>query len=1144
MAILKCKMCGGDLNVAEGQTVCECDYCGSKQTVPTLDNEKKLTLFTRANRLRSMCEFDKAYNVYESIVSEFPEEAEAYWGLVLCKYGIEYVDDPASGKKIPTCHRSSFDPVLEDSNYEMVMEYADSLARSVYRAEAKEIERLRSGILEVSAKEQPYDIFICYKETDENGSRTIDSVIAQDVYTALTEKGYRVFFSRITLEDKLGQEYEPYIFAALHSAKIMLVFGTDYDYFNAVWVKNEWSRYLALIAKGEKKTLIPCYKDVDAYDMPQEFKRLQAQDMGKVGAIQDLLRGIEKILPRQKPEQVKEIVRETVVVQQVPTAQGSTVASLLKRAFMMLEESNWAKADELLEQVLNIDPECGEAYLGKLLAEKKIKNREKLKDIGISANILKLQKNYKKAFEYGDEKLKAELSDICNSVEARRIENEYQAACKKAEEGTLLSLREAETLFERLRTYKDSEQRAIDCKSSIVKLSSSKRSFFQRANLLVRNRIAAHDWCTYGVKADGTVAAEGKNKDDRCNVSNWTEIVAISAGLYHSVGLKSDGTVVTAGSGMSGMSNVKGWNDIVCVSAGCFHTAGLRKDGTVVAVGDNKYGQCNTSEWKDIIQVVTGGSHHTVGLKTDGTVVAVGDNTHGQCNVSEWKDITAVAANAFYTIGLKKDGTVVRTAGSFNKTTNAEIQVPQLKDIIAIALTLSSSSYAVGLCADGTVVKIELGYSGKCQEMVGWRDIVAIAAGEGHIVGVKADGTVITDGKVYEPGCKVTDWKLFDSIDALEEQRKLAEQKAEEAKKKVSAVTHALKNSETKAGPTLKERLAAANAKTEHLEQILSVFNATQAQIRSLQSELTETVSQEKQLTEQRSRLGVFAGKEKKRIDVELSILSAKKINLPARIDQKQNAIDHYAALADVERDLCEAKRNAADLETQIANADIEYSFEEALRIYLSEANITRAVNASLYPLMQPDSIAFGRYIQKENGRPEPIEWQVLARENGRVLIISKYALDCVPYNTLYKNVTWETCSLRKWLNETFLNAAFSSVEQNSILSTKVTPDKNPPYSVSPGNYTTDKVFLLSNKEVKKYFFIDIYRKCQGTPHCYAKGAFKHLNACWWWLRSPGTSSARAADVGCEGTVVEGGDDVNRQIAVRPAMWINLGTEN
>ena len=74
----------------------------------------------------------------------------------------------------------------------------------------------------------------------------------------------------------------------------MLAVGTDYEYYNAVWVKNEWSRYLALIAAGQKKALIPCYKNIDAYDMPKEFARLQAQDMGKVGAMQDLLRGIER----------------------------------------------------------------------------------------------------------------------------------------------------------------------------------------------------------------------------------------------------------------------------------------------------------------------------------------------------------------------------------------------------------------------------------------------------------------------------------------------------------------------------------------------------------------------------------------------------------------------------------------------------------------------------------------------------------------------------------------------------------------------------------------------------------------------------------------------------------------------------------
>lgn len=337
MAVIKCKMCGGDLVLVEGQSVAECEYCGSRQTVPAADNEKKLTLFARANRLRAGCEFDKAAGVYESIVADFTDESEAYWGLVLCKYGIEYVDDPATGKKIPTCHRSSFDSILEDSDFEQALENADTVARKVYREEAKQIEEIRKGIIEVSGKEEPYDIFICYKETDENGERTLDSVLAQDVYDALTDKGYRVFFSRITLEDKLGQEYEPYIFAALNSAKIMLAFGTDYEYFNAVWVKNEWSRFLKLMEKDKTKHLLPCYKGIDAYDMPREFAKLQAQDMGKVGAMQDLLRGIEKLLSTGR----KEEIREKAAIAQ--STYGPTVESLLTRGQMFLEDKKQSK---------------------------------------------------------------------------------------------------------------------------------------------------------------------------------------------------------------------------------------------------------------------------------------------------------------------------------------------------------------------------------------------------------------------------------------------------------------------------------------------------------------------------------------------------------------------------------------------------------------------------------------------------------------------------------------------------------------------------------------------------------------------------------------------------------------------------------
>lgn len=444
-------MCGGDLEITEGMTVCECEYCGSRQTVPSVDNEKKVNLFTRANRLRAACEFDKAAGVYESIVTEFQEEAEAYWGLVLCKFGIEYVDDPKTGKKIPTCHRSSFDSVLEDSDFEMVMEYSDTLSRSVYREEAKAIEDLRVGIIEVSSKEDPYDIFICYKETDPNGERTIDSVIAQDVYDALTDKGYRVFFSRITLEDKLGQEYEPYIFAALNSAKVMLAFGTDYEYYNAVWVKNEWSRFLSLIENGQKKTLIPCYKGIDAYDMPAEFKRLQAQDMGKVGAIQDLIRGIGKILGSEKTQTVVQV-------------QGSsTPGALTVRGNLSLEDGDFQAAYDYFERSLDDNPADSKAYLGKMLANFKLKSLEEFKNVEFLVDLDKIP-DFKHALQFSVGADKDELQEVYDTFEKkaqiRYFMQTIKKYSKKKEKEEILAAQEAERKrLEEERLRKEEEAR-------------------------------------------------------------------------------------------------------------------------------------------------------------------------------------------------------------------------------------------------------------------------------------------------------------------------------------------------------------------------------------------------------------------------------------------------------------------------------------------------------------------------------------------------------------------------------------------------------------------------------------------------------------------------------------------------------------
>lgn len=298
--IFKCKMCGGSLNVKKDDTVCTCEYCGTKQTIPRLDDVRIANLYDRANYFRFNNEFDKAYIIYEQILSEDNSDCETYWSLVLCEYGIEYVEDPVSHKRVPTVNRTQFTSIFQNNNYKEAIGLANSSQKEVYEQEARQIDDIQKNILAISNNEDPFDIFICYKETDSRGGRTIDSVLAEDIYNKLTELNYKVFFARRTLEDKLGTEFEPYIFSALNSSKVMLVVGTSKENLNSVWVKNEWSRYLSLIKKnGEKKTLIPVYKGMDAYDLPDEFAILQAQSMDKVGAMQDLVNGIGKII---KPE--------------------------------------------------------------------------------------------------------------------------------------------------------------------------------------------------------------------------------------------------------------------------------------------------------------------------------------------------------------------------------------------------------------------------------------------------------------------------------------------------------------------------------------------------------------------------------------------------------------------------------------------------------------------------------------------------------------------------------------------------------------------------------------------------------------------------------------------------------------------------
>jgi len=829
MAIYKCKMCSGELDVQEGVSVIECDYCGIKQTVPTAKDESLQGLFNRANILRMKSEFDKAEQIYEKILQADETQAEAYWGLILCKYGIEYVEDPKTFTRIPTCHRTSFDSIIADDDYKSALQYADGVQRGIYEAEAKEIDRLQKEILTLSQKEEPYDVFICYKETDVIGRRTQDSVAANDMYYQLTNEGFKVFYAAITLEEKLGSAYEPCIFAALNSAKVMLAVGTKPEHFNAVWVKNEWSRFLKMMKVDRSKILIPCYKDMDAYELPEEFAHLQAQDMSKIGFVNDLVRGIKKVIIKDTSTSLTE--KGTVIA-----GEKATTEPLLKRVFMFLEDGDWSTANEYCEKVLDIDPENAEAYVGKLMADLKIKKQESLKEL---AETFEDNSNYQKAIRFADEKLKTVLVGYNEYIETRQNEAVYnRAKAEMSAADTVDSLRDAARRF--------------------------------------------------------------------------------------------------------------GW-------------------------------------------------------------------------ISEYKDSAALAEECY----------------------------------------------------------------GKAQE--------------------------------------------------IEEERKKCEELLEALK---TACRNEKKSMSQKA--QAEKSVAKLTRRHQQLLEIRSNWSTIEANVTPYNNEIQTVQEEISRLEKEKASLGLFAGKRKKEVAAEIA-----KFEEISRVVKQKKADEESKKggfsslellgneLSQTEEEICAQNKRIAE----ISAAANSHKIRDELSNYTYGRKLLESFNTYFGVVITVgESITFGSYPQTGTGEREEIEWIVLEVKDERALVLSKYALDCKPYNTNPVDVTWETCTLRAWLNNEFINTAFSADERAKIPTVRVSADKNPKYDTNPGNPTQDKVFLLSVSEYETYF--SIVKTCYPTAHAVANGVDD--GAIFLWLRTPGAWQNWAADFYYGGEGDWCGSSVEDDNAVRPAIWIDL----
>lgn len=441
--------------------------------------------------------------------------------------------------------------------------------------------------------------------------------------------------------------------------------------------------------------------------------------------------------------------------------QREAISNKYNEACKLIEEENYKEAIEILESLqdykdgyeLLIESKANELLQAEKYEEaiEMFQKIEYYNDITNKINNTKynLAIQYFKTEDYDNSKLLfeelgsyKESKKYLDKIEIKKLtqlkEDIYKKACDLLNKK---KYKEALEKFNSILDYSDSQEQADKCKKFLHTTISAgihySAAVTSEGKGICTNKIyELYDWnnlvsisclgtMIIGLNENGTVQYEGhKNGENShdvyiANVSEWKDIVQISAGQQHLVGLTYDGKVLTSGYEGNNLKDVFNWTDICFITTGWMNTVGLDTNGNIHIAGYKSQELLNdikaTKDWNDIVLISAGGGDserhkkgHIVGLRKDGTVVAVGDNDYSQCEVGNWDNIIAISAGDYHTVGLKKDGTVVTTRPS-------EEQMKKLS---------SDSPFRVD----------------------DWKEIIAISAGRGFTLGLQSDGSVISTG--------------------------------------------------------------------------------------------------------------------------------------------------------------------------------------------------------------------------------------------------------------------------------------------------------------------------------------------------------------------------------------------------------------
>lgn len=752
MATLKCKYCGGNVEQFPGNALGICCACGSKMTLPRVDDEHRASAHNFGNYLRRNGNFEKALAAYQRILQEDPEDAEASWCSVLCRYRIQYERTGEDGPWRPKSNLKEPGSIFQDGDYLAALANSEGAVHLQYEKEAANIAKLwkKSAPKPTQAtapKKAPADSAQLMKQAFslleqrqwEQANAVFDQVLALQPENAMAWLGKLLAEQKCRKPKNLPECIKP--------------FDDSENYQKAIQYADEKLKKTLLACTAQIKrryhsdSMMADYQKACAL-MNQASTQEQYKHAGAMFAKISGFRDSEQ-RARECAEHAATAHKDAAYLAAVSAANNAKTAADYRRAAELLRKTpGWRDTDFRLA-------EC-EEVLRRLEAKKAAPKKKKnwFKSLCITTAILAIvctgfyffvteylipEKKYKDAdalYQANNRgKAIAAFQELGGYKDASDRALQIQQEWYDEAEGMLARMEyaRAAAAFGGLKDYGDSAERSNSLWDSIAK----------------RQTLTAGGWYTIGMTEDQSAIGCGINMDGQCNVEEWNNLLSISAGWSHTIGLKTDGTVIAAGYHGDDRCDVENWENIVAIDAGQWHTVGLQTNGLVVGTGCDNDGRLDFSLWNEIADV-RAGRNHTVGLKADGSVVAVGANESGQCDVGAWRGITAIAAGGAHTVGLKADGTVVAVGSNAER----QCQVGDWTDIVAIA---AGYYHTIGLKADGTVVAAGWDQDGQCA-VNKWKNIVAIAAGGWHTVGLKADGTVISIGRNYHGQCDTQEW--------------------------------------------------------------------------------------------------------------------------------------------------------------------------------------------------------------------------------------------------------------------------------------------------------------------------------------------------------------------------------------------------